>query len=337
MKLDFTNTEFRASLFGLIFALLVFTALISLSGCSSGIEQNNTLSQSTIASDKSFSFKDEGSDWRVDFNNDEISSIYKDGTRLPDNQIDQNKEMIYEKLGELRSDYNKVDTKVHKFHFDMDKFKDIIDKFKKDFDDDKFLHFKLDFDEDEFEKDMEKLEEQLKKLKDKKIELYFDSDKFKDNMNELEENLKNLHVPPNPPDFDIDIYLDMDAFKDGMKKFKESFKNFDIKIDSSDFDMSELRKNMKNLKKNLKDLKIELHDQKGELKNLNLFLDDLKSELIKDGYLSSSNEEYNLEMNSDKTIVNGSEVKQKDHAKYKELYMNRFDKEIDGTIKIKRD
>ena len=129
----------------------------------------------------------------------------------------------------------------------------------------------------------------------------------------------------------------MDAFKDGMKKFKESFKNFDIKIDSSDFDMGELRENMKNLKKNLKGLKIELRDQKGELKNLNLFFDDLKSELIKDGYLSSSDEEYNLEMNSEKTIVNGSEVKQEDHSKYEDLYKSRFDKEIDGTIKIKRD
>ncbi len=293
--------------------------------------------QTNITSDKSFSFKDDGSNWRVDFNNDKISSIYKDGTRLPDKEIDQYKEMIYKKLGELKSDYKDVDSKVHKFHFDIDKFKDKIDMFKKDFDNDKFMHFKLEFDEDEFEKNMEKLEEQLKKLKDKKIELYFDSDKLKDNMKELEDNLKNIPIPPNSPDVDIDVYLDMDAFKDGMKKFKESFKNFDIKIDSSDFDMGELRENMKNLKKNLKGLKIELRDQKGELKNLNLFFDDLKSELIKDGYLSSSDEEYNLEMNSEKTIVNGSEVKQEDHSKYEDLYKSRFDKEIDGTIKIKRD
>lgn len=337
MKHDLINSDFRAKFLGIALSLILFAAFISFPGCSSSIEQSNTSSQSTIASDKSFSFKDEGSDWRVDFNNDKISALYKDGTRVPENEIDQHKKMIYENLKKLKSDYKDLNSNVHKFYFDMDKFSDDMKKFKKDFDNDKFMHFKLEFDEDEFEKNMEKLNGSLKHLKDKKIELYFDSEDFKEKMKSLEENLKNLPTPPNPQDVDIDVYLDMDAFKDGMKKVKESFMNFNIKIDSSDFDMSELRKNMKNLKKNLKGLKIELHDQKGELKNLNLFLDDLKSELIIDGYLGSSDEEYNLEMNSDKTIVNGSEVKQKDHSKYKELYKDRFDKEIDSTIKIKRD
>ena len=335
MKIDFTNVEFRASAFGILFALFVGVVLLSLSGCSSGSEQNATTEQINFSGDKSFSFKDEGSNWRVDFEDDEISALYKDGARISDNEIEQHKEMIYENLRQLHSEYDELAGNVHRFHFDMDKFKEDMGKFKHDFYNDKFMHFKLEFDEDEFEKNMGQLEESLKDLKDKKIELYFDSEDFKENMKELEENLKNMPIPPNPPD--IDIYLDMDDFKDGMKKFGESFKHFDFKFDSSEFDMSELRESMKELKKNMKGLKIEMHDLKGEMKKLNAFLDDLKSELVKDGYIKSVDEEINLEMDKDYTKINDVNVKAEDHTKYKELYKRHFDKEIDGTIKINRD
>lgn len=337
MKLNFTNSEFRANLFGILFAVVVFTILISISGCSSSIEQNTTSYQTSLTGDKSFSFKDEGSDWRVDFDNDEISALYKDGTRVPENEIAQHKEMIYEKLNGLKSDFKEFDANVHKFHFDMDKFDEEMKKFKHDFDNDKFMHFKFEFDEEEFEKNMEKLEEHLEGLKDKKIELYFDSEEFNENMKELEEKLKDLPNPPNPPDFDIDVYIDMNDLKKEMKHFGESFKHFDFKFDSAQVDMSELNESMKELKKNMKGLKIEMHDMKGEMKKLNSFLDELKSELIEDGYLNADNKEYDLEMSSAITKVNDRVVKQEHHKKYLELYKKHFDKNIDGTIKINRD
>ena len=273
----------------------------------------------------------------MDFEDDEISALYKDGNRVPENEIEQHKEMIYEKLNGLKSDFKDLNGNVHRFHFDMDKFDEQMKKFKYDFDNDKFMHFKLEFDEEEFEKNMEKLEESLKDLKDKKIELYFDSEKFRDNMKELEENLKNLPVPPIPPDVDVDVYMDMEQFKEGMKNFKESFKHFDFKFDSSEFDMSELRESMKDLKKNMKGLKIEMYGLKGEMKKLNLFLDELKSELVKDGYINSVEDEFKLEMDKNNTKVNDVYVKSQNHEQYKKLYKRHFDKEIDGTIKINRD
>jgi len=337
MKLSFTSTKFRTNLFRVFFLIIVFTALFSLSSCSSGLEQNNTSNQNSITGDKSFSFRDEGSNWRVDFDNDEISALYKDGARVPDSEIDQHRERVYEKLGELKSDYKDIDVNVYRFNFDMDKFNDEMKKFKKDFDNDKFMHFKLEFDEDEFEKNMEELEEHLKNLKDKKIELYFDTDKFKDNMKELEENLKNLPIPPNPPDIDVDVYMDIDAFKDGMEKFKESFKHFDIKIDSSEFDINSLRESMKELKKNMKGLKIEMHGLKGETKKLNSFLDELKPELVKDGYITSVDKDFDLDMDKFNTKVNGVYVAPENHERYKKLYKKHFDKNIDVTIKINKD
>ena len=337
MKINFTNVKLRANTFGIFFSFIVIAALISLPGCSSGLEQKDDDNTLNFSGDKSFSFKDEGSSWRVDFDDDEISALYKDGARVPDSEIEQYEEMIYEKLNRLKSDSRDLSGNVHHFYFDMDKFGDDMKKFKEDFDDDKFTHFKLEFDDDEFNENMEKLGERLEELKDKKIELYFNSENFKDHLKELEENLKNLPVPPNLHDFDIDIHIDMDDFREEMKSLGESFKNFEFKIDSSDFDLSELRDNMKELKKNMKGLKIDMHDLKWEMKKLNAFLDDLKSELVKDGYLNSTEGDYNLEMSVDKTVVNDVEVKEEDHIKYKKLYKRHFDKEIDGTIKINSD
>jgi chromosome segregation ATPase len=337
MKLDFTNRDLRVNMFGILFTAIVLLAIIVISGCSSGIEQNTNSNKINFSGDKSFSFKDEGSQWRVDFENDKITSLYKDGNRLLDDEVEKHKEMIYRNLKGLRSEFDELSGNVHRFYFDMDKFGDEMEKFKLDFKNDKFMKFKLDFDDEEFEKNMEKLEENLRLLKDKKIELYFDSEEFKENMKELEENLKDLPVPPISPDVDIDVYLDMNDFKDGMKNFAESFKNFDVKIDSSDFNMSELRESMKELKKNMKGLKIEMHDLKGEMKKLNAFLDELKSELVKDGYIKSIEEEINLKMDKDQTRINDVIVKAEDHTKYKELYKRHFDKEIEGTININKD
>lgn len=317
-----------------LFTAIVSTLLIILVGCSSGIEQNVTSDQTSFSGDKSFSFKENGSAWKVDFEDDDITAIYKDGSRLPDSDIENYREMIFDKIDELKSEQAELSGNVYRFNFDVDKLKDHIDKFKNDFDNDKFMHFKLEFDEDEFENCMRDLEDNLKELKDKKIELYFNSEKFKENMKELEENLKDLPVHP---DIDIDVHLDMDKFQETMKNIGKEFKLHNLRIDSSVIDMKNLRESMKELKKNMGGLRIEMHDLKGEMKKLNEFLDDLKAELVKDGYINSTDEEFNLEIDKDKTEVNGNNVKQADHLKYKELYKKHFDKELDGTFKISRD
>ena len=336
MKAIATRSYLKSDIFLRIMTALFLISIVTISACSSTIEQGDQFSSGNLVPEKSFSFKDSGSNWRVDFDDEEeIAALYKNGVKVPDEEVEQHKEMIYNKLGELNKDYEKLSGNVHKFYFDSEKFEKDMEKFKEDFDKDKYFHFKLDFDEEEFEVNMEKLEEQLKKLKDKKIELYFDSEEFKENMKELEENLKNLPEPPVPPD--IDINIDMDHFKEGMKNLGKAFRNFDLKIDSSEFDMSELKNSMKELQKNLKGMKIDLKDLKGDMKKLNLFIDELKSELVADGYIKSKNEDYDLEMSKEKTIVNNIPVKEEHHKNYLNIYKRHFDKEIDGTIKIKRD
>ncbi len=336
MKPNITNVELRASVFGILFAIVVFAVLLSLTSCSSGVTENNSSDQKSFTGNKSFSFNEEESTWRVDFDGDEISALYKDGSRLPDSEINQHKDMIYEKLDGLRQEYQKPSDIVHHFHFDGDKFGEDMKKFKDYFDKDSLMHFKIEFDKDKFEKNIEKLNEHLKDLKDKKIEPFFNSEEFNENMKELEDNLKNLPSPPSPPDVDVDVYLDMNDFKDGMKQFGEAFKHFDFKIDSSDKDMRELRKSMKELKKNMKGLKIEFNSPSGETKKMNSFLKDLKRELVNDGYIKSTDEDFGLEMDMDNTKINDVKIKSENHVKYKEMYKKHFDKELDGTFKIKK-
>lgn len=337
MNIDFTNREFRVSVFGLLFALFIGVVLLTLSGCSPTLNQETNNQQLSFSGDKSFSFKDDGSSWRVDFEDDEISALYKNGNRVPDSEVDQYKEMVYKNLGKLRSKYDKLSVEVHRFHFDADQLNKKMEKLQNDLDEEKFFHSKFEFDEDEFEKNMEQLEEQLKDLKDKKIELYFDSEDFQDNMKELQEKLKDMPITPIPPDIDIDIKMNMDDFKEGMKSLRESLKELDIKIDTSDWDFSELKNSIIELKKNMKGLKIELKGMKGEMKKLNSFLDELKSELVNDGYITSTDDDFDLEMSKDTTLINDLTVKSEHHKKYLELYKRHFDKELEGTIKINRD
>ena len=111
MKHDSIKSDFRANLSGIVYIIARIHStqshsLVALQALSKAILPiNQTLQVINLSH-----LKMRALDWRVDFNNDEISSIYKDGTRLPDNEIDQHKEMIYEKLGELRSDYKDVDS-----------------------------------------------------------------------------------------------------------------------------------------------------------------------------------------------------------------------------------
>jgi hypothetical protein len=73
------------------------------------------------------------------------------------------------------------------------------------------------------------------------------------------------------------------------------------------------------------------------MKKLNSFLDDLKSELVKDGYIKSENEKFDLEMNASFTKVNDRVVKPEHQKKYLDLYKSYFNKVIEGTIKINKD
>ncbi len=73
------------------------------------------------------------------------------------------------------------------------------------------------------------------------------------------------------------------------------------------------------------------------MKKMNSFLAELKRELVNDGYIKSTDEDFDLEMDIDNTRINDVKIKSENHVKYKEIYKKHFDKELDGTFKIKKD
>lgn len=332
MKNDSIKPEIRAGIWGIFLAVIVLLSIFTISSCSSGYQQEQSLNQHSYPGDRSFSFREEGSDWQVYFDGKNIAALYKDGIKISDSDVDQYKNMIFDNIDELRSDFEDKLDKTNVFGFDMKKFGDDMKIFRDSINNDNFMRFKFEFDEDEFGKNMEELEKNLSELKNKKIEVYIDSDKIKDHLKDLGKKLKDI---PHPKE--IDVNIDMDVFKEGMKKFRDEMRLHKFHFDSLDINMDELHDNMKEFKNNLKNLKIETKEFKIQRKNLKLFLHHLKNELVNDGYLNSKDDELNLNINTDKMMVNGKDISREHLEKYKELYKKYYGKEIDGEIKIDND
>jgi chromosome segregation ATPase len=332
MNENTTKTEVRAGILGLLLAAIVMVSILAISSCSSGYQQEQNLNQVSYPGDKSFSFRKDGSEWRVYFDGNDIAAIYKDDNRISDSEILQYKNMIYDNIDELRSDFEDHSDRVNVFKFNMKKFDDDMEIFRDSIDNDNFMHFKFEFDENEFAKNMEELEKNLGELRNKKIEIYIDSDKIRDHIKDFEEKLKDI---PDPKE--IDIKIDMDVFKEGMKKFRDEMRLHKFHFDSLDINMDEFHNNMKELKNNLKNLKIETKGFKIEMKNLKTFLRDLKNGLVRDGYLNSNDDELNFNMSAEKMKVNGKEISSAHLEKYKKLYKKHYGKEIEGEIKIDND
>lgn len=139
--------------------------------------------------------------WEVNFMGDEITSIYKNGSRIPDDLVSDYKEKVYDQLDEMRFGDRKF--KFHRplvagkdFHFDMEELHKDLEEMQKDLPELKEnfqFHY---FDSEEFEKEMEELKKELEENKDHIYKFRFDDEEFKEQMEklqkELEENLPKL-------------------------------------------------------------------------------------------------------------------------------------------------
>jgi chromosome segregation ATPase len=149
--------------------------------------------------------------WEANFLGDEITSIYKNGKRIPDDLVDDYKDKIYDQLDEMRFGNREFSFRIpnisrEDFDLDMDQLHKDLEEMKKDLP--KFKdHFKLyQFDSDEFKKEMEKLQKELKENKPKIYNWKFDEKKLKEEMKKLEEQLeKNKEKFKN---FKFHIYWD---------------------------------------------------------------------------------------------------------------------------------
>ncbi len=303
--------------FGYFFLSISFSLLL-LTTCSSGETVGNA---ETLTADKTFIFKDGTDNYRVEFDGDKIKSIYKNNQKPPDNEIDNYKDLVMYELKNLTKESysNKDKSKRIKIFIDKDSAeRDTSESDEDEFDFPMSFKFKID---DDFLKDMRiELDSMLKELKDKDFEIHINPDDMKSEMHKFKKHFKNI-IPPEPPEFD------KDKFKEEMKKFREEIK----KLDSIDID---LKGKFRDLKKRNIEI-IELKKNAAEHKKTKSFVNELKEELVKDGYLDSIDSELRFKMNDDKISVNGQDLPRELVSKYKELFKKHHEREdFDGQILI---
>lgn len=298
-------------LFTMLISATIFAGILLIAGCSNVQETSSgkTYLQENIA-DNSFTFRKDGERWRVDFEDGEITAIYKNDERIPSEDHHLYKDMIYNKVNRLRNNLRDPKPDYLAFEFDMGDMKNNLREMTKNLRESLPGKIEIEIDREEFNKGMESLRESMKDLKNQKFEFHFDNESFKEDMRKLKEDLKKI---------------DAEKIKIEVRK----------NLDDLDKDLEKIRIEIKDLDIDLKGLDVNLDKLNIEMEKLDNFLKELKSELVRDGYIKSEDEKMNLLMNDDVMTINGKEISREHQKKYMEIYEKHFNKKIKNDFKIK--
>ena len=289
-----------------ITSFIIASSLFIFASCSSEAYTQEDTSEQKGEQSLYFTQNENGNrvHYKVNFDDGEISSIYKDGVKVPDNEIKEYEDLVNDELNSIKG--NKHDFFIphsrHVFHFDMDSLNEKMKEMRKKLKAENF-HFK--FDHKKFKEDMKKMREELKDLDN--IVIHIDKDKICENLNKSLRHLNNLN-------FDFD---------------------FDFDADKHEISMENLKEDMKNLKEEMSDLSIEMEDLNKEMKTLSKFLEDVKSELVKDELINSEDEDFNLEIKSTGMKINSEKVSADLFEKYKKMYEDHFNKKLKDGVKFR--
>lgn len=236
--------------------------------------------------------------WKAVMRNGVLQELYKDGDKLSDDELNKYRDMVYDR------------TRHH--HFDFDSFDaDVPD-------------INIHFDPDKFDLQMDQLRANLRNMKLPKYDFRFNRDEFREQMKKMRKDLRVLK--------DCDFF-DEDAFEKAMEQVKINLDNFPDKI-QVDIDTDALAKSMENVKIHMKDIKIDMSKLRVKLKQLKEFMIDVRSELVKDGYLNDEDEDFDMDFSKDKLEINGHRLPDNLLKKYKDIYKEHFGKEISNNFRI---
>lgn len=288
--------------------------------------------------------------WKAVFKDDELVTLYQNGKRIPNDEIEDYEDLVYNKIEELQPAKKEFSIHLNNFPFDKEEFEKQMEELQENLKNQRNIY---DFDNEEFQLEMEKLREEMGNLKQQKIDVYFDKEEFKNQMKELKNKLKDLKI--HPPKIDMDT----EEFRENMKKMSEELKhqkwasgNFNVHvpdidihipdmpdipeinieipemdIDIPEIDMSGLEKSMENLDFNMKELN-------KEMKKLNAFIKDLKSEMVNDGLIKNTSEDVDINISKNEMKVDGKKVEDKLFDKYKKMYKDHFGKDIENEFNL---
>ena len=305
---------------------LVLIILIGLSSLSCASSTNGNFSSDSLhkENDKYLSFYEKENDknvhWEVNFENEEIASVYRDGEKIPSEDVDEYRAMINEKLDEIRFGLRKHSFKMDHFTFDMDEFHADMEKFNEQMRNRFECLEDFKFDDEEFNENMEELQERLEKLKDQKFELKFDSKKFEEQMEDLHEQFKDHQ-------FNFEFDFDMDELEEIIESHQFNLDDIDINLEDLDIQMEKLNRELEELDINMEDL-----DE--EMEKLDAFIDELKKELVVDGYIDNENEDVEIKISAKEILVDGEKLPGELLDKYKNIYKKYMGKDLSETSNI---
>jgi chromosome segregation ATPase len=285
---------------------LLFIAAVSLVliSCSAARNEDSDTTISDNENDKSYVFTEDGSEWKVRLQDDKITELYINGTRIADKDIKQYENKVNNKIEKFESDMADFEVNMAMFHKDMESCKEDFSEIQNEMN----IHgAEITFDSEQFKKDMEKVSSEMQQV--------FASADFKAGMEELKNNLQNINVD-----------INMDEVNEQLKQAKEQMSNIDININ-----LSELKEEMASLKEELKSMKVQIKDANKNVNKFNSFMSDLKSEMEKDGVIEDSEDDIDMIFNSKEMIIDGDKVSDELHNKYKMMYEKRFGKMNDET------
>lgn len=236
--------------------------------------------------------------WKAVLRNGVLQELYKDGDKLSEDELDKYRDMVYDRTRHHHFNFDSFDADIPDIdiHFDPDKFNLQMDELRTDLRNMKLPRFDFKFNKKEFREHMKKMRKELKVLKECD---FFDEEAFEKAMDQVKINLDNL-----PGKIQVDI--DTDA----------------------------LAKSMENVRIHMKDIKIDMSKLRAKLKQLKNFMIDVRSELVKDGYLDDEDEDFEMEFTKDKLEINGHRLPDNLLEKYKDIYKEHFGKEISHKFRI---
>lgn len=318
--------EFLQGRRSLLIAGLTFLTLVFFTSCSSSPESTAYISDEN--GKETFSFSDDvdgkESQFTAHFDGDKITSIYKDGKKVSEPELEEYSELVYHKLNKLRKGMKEFDDDMVHFSLDMKKFNEEMSAFREKMLAEGLASSKFHFNKKEFKEQMEKLKEELAQLKDKKIEFHFDKEKHEQLMKELQEQLGDLHLKKH----DFNFEFDNEEFQKAMEQLKEALKVHDWENMEFNIPIPEIHIDLDDLDKSMKELDTELNKLKS-------FMSELRTELVNDKLISSEDEDFNMDFSAEKMTIDDKTVPADLHRKYKEIYKKHFGKEIDDKIKIR--
>lgn len=344
MKSNFT-TVLKSRIFSkVLYSLIMFFAAFSFYSCSATAQENiSKKPESSEQNDdeKVFTFHQEknGKDnlWKVIFRDGKISELYKNGQKIPNENIEDYADMVNDELSGLS--YNSPFSMHPNFHFNFTPHDNDWEENESEdstYNDDLNVDINGDFcdslfDGEGFKHQMHNLKDQLKHLKKMKFNFHFDTAALNKGMRDLQKNLNHMKFGPN------EFYFDQEAFRDGMKEFGEEMKHSRIFDEDIKIDLSDLNKNMEEFTHNMKNFTVNMKGFKEKMKKFKGFMNDLRKELVRDNLIKSEDEHFKLEFDAKEMKINDKIVPDNLFNKYKGIYKEHFGKDIDDSFYIHSD